>query len=118
MVRIVMVLNQSILLGSALVGYFNAASVSFQRFASNPLTLLVPTFSSLLAPALCTVSNERPALVRKSFARSQLVNFDHGPTKMWKLHSDVSVVSVTLFCSWNATRSGFTETASIWKSGM
>src|SRR6185295_4498795 len=114
MVRIVKVLNQSILLGSALVGYFKAASASAQRLASNPSSLVGPTRSSLLAPALCTVSNDRPALVRKSLARSQVVNFDQGPTKMWKLHSEVSVVNVTGFCSWKATRSGFTDFDSIW----
>src|SRR5882757_6708354 len=113
MVKIVMVLNQSIFAGSALVGYFSAASASFQPLASKPLSLVGPSCSSLLPPSLCTVSNERPALVRKSFARSQLVNLDHGPTKMWKLHSEVSVVSVTLCFSWNATRSGFTDNDSI-----
>src|SRR5215467_5010244 len=118
MVRIVMVLNQSILFGSALVGYFKAARASLQRLASKPSTLVWPTRSSLLAPALCTVSNDRPALVRKSFARSQVLNFDQGPTKMWKLQSEVSVVSDIGFCSWKATRSGLTDFESIWNSGM
>src|SRR5262245_8077719 len=113
MVRIVIVLNQSILLGSALVGYFKLARASAQRLASKPSTLVGPTCSSLLAPDLCTVANDRPALVRKSFARSQLVNLDQGPTKMWKLQSEVSVVSVTGFCSWKATRSGLTDLDSI-----
>ncbi len=35
--------------------------------------------------SLSTVSNERPCLVMKSLAWSHSVNFDHGPTKMWKL---------------------------------
>jgi hypothetical protein len=34
------------------------------------------------------------------------VNFDHGPTKMWKLHSFAATV-IVFFC-WNASSAGFT----------
>ena len=36
------------------------------------------------------------------------VKFDHGPTKMWKLHFDVSAMTAIWFFFWNASRSGLT----------
>ena len=50
-----------------------------------------------IPPGALTVLNDTPSLVTKSLARSQSVNFDHGPTKMWKLQVAGSAVTVIGF---------------------
>src|SRR5207302_35541 len=107
--RISSAMPQLIAFLSAAVGYFRSANAflyaaSFQPFNSvGPI--LVTTLS--LVPAGASVeSNDSPALVRKSLVLSQSENFDHGPTKMWKLQSFAATVMLLLF--WNDSSAGFT----------
>ena len=44
--------------------------------------------------------NERPNFVSASFILSHSVNFDHGPTKMWKLHCAGSAMTVIGVFAW------------------
>src|SRR6478735_1370973 len=78
--------------------------------ASQPSTAgLLPIFTETGEPAgPSTDLKDRPDLVRKSLVRSQSENFDHGPTKMWKLQVPLSAVTVIGFAFENASRSGFT----------
>jgi hypothetical protein len=78
-----------IFFGSAALGKFLAASAAVHLALSQPWTL-VPAISRStdFDPGVPTTLNDRPDLVRKSWARSQSVNFDHGPTKIWKLQVD------------------------------
>src|SRR4051812_17435546 len=81
---------------SAPVGYFVSAriflnSASFQPFNSLSLPTLMSTLSGEVAGSVVDV-NDNPDLVMKSFALSQSLNLDHGPTKMWKLQSFAATV--------------------------
>src|SRR5512140_1780486 len=90
MKRISSVMGQLIAPLSALVGYLSSASVAFQSASFQPFISFGPIFTSTLSGELAgrsTEVNESPDFVRKSFARSQSENLDHGPTKMWKLQS-------------------------------
>src|SRR4029453_2527360 len=77
---------------------------------------LMPITTGLPAGPFTEVK-DRPDLVSASLARSHSVNFDHGPTKMWKLHCAGSAVTVILVLAWKASRSGFTAFVSAPNSG-
>src|SRR5215510_5650429 len=118
MTRMSSAITQLTFFRSADFGYFLAASAAVHLALSQPCTLVPPTsMSTDFDPAEWTVLNDSPSLVRKSCARSQSVNFDHGPTKMWKLHVDWSAVTVIGFAFWNASRSGLTKWVKPWNSG-
>src|SRR5512141_1063013 len=107
--RISDVIGQLIWAGSAFVGYLRSASAFFQLPSFQPFTSVGPIFTITLslAPAGRSVDvKDRPDFVRKSFARSQSENLDHGPTKMWKLQSLAWTV-ITLFFA-NVSSAGFT----------
>src|SRR5271167_4710998 len=106
--RINSVMNQLILAGSAVFGKLAAASAAVHLALSQPSTLVEPSANPTGLPGAFSILNERPDLVRKSCARSQSENFDHGPTKIWRLQVDWSAVTVIGFFCWNASRSGFT----------
>src|SRR5262249_54037656 len=98
MTRITSVMNQLIFLGSAAFGKPLDASAAVHLALSQPCIFVPPMSTSTdLDPGVFAVLNDRPDLVRKSCARSQSVNFDHGPTKMWKLHVDWSAETVIGF---------------------
>src|SRR5262245_19508883 len=95
MTRISSAITQLTFFRSAVFGKFLAERAAVHLALSQPCTLVPPTsMSTDLDPGACTVLNDRPNLVRKSCARSQSVNFDHGPTKLWKLHVDWSAETV------------------------
>src|SRR5713226_8229724 len=90
-----------------------AASLGKPSLASKPSSFLSPTAMRTGEPGgAFTEVNDRPDLVSASLARSHSVNFDHGPTKMWKLHCAGSAVTVILVLAWNASRSGLTKCVS------
>src|SRR5258706_67047 len=99
---------------SAAVGYFSSASALAYGFgffgsASQPFTSFDPIFTITVSGDPAGRSdevNDRPDFVRKSFTRSQSLNFDHGPTKMWKLHSLAWTVIGFVFA--NDSSPGFT----------
>src|SRR4029077_15320472 len=106
--RINSVMNQLFFFGAAVFGKFLAASAAVHLALSHPCNLVPPmSMSTDLDPAAWAILNERPDLVRKSCARSQSVNFDHGPTKMWKLQVVWSAVTVIGFFAANSSRAGF-----------
>src|SRR5689334_13163204 len=101
MKRISSVIGQLIAAGSAFVGYLRSASAFFQSASFQPLISVGPIFTTTLSGELAGRSDDSkdsPDFVRKSFARSQSVNFDHGPTKMWKLQSFACTV-IGFFCA-------------------
>src|SRR5690348_4381130 len=90
MKRMRSVIPQLMPAGSAFVGYLRSASAFFHAASFQPLSCVGPIFATTLSAEPAGRSddvNERPDFVRKSFALSQSLNFDHGPTKMWKLQS-------------------------------
>src|SRR5262245_15013229 len=106
-------MNQLTCLGSAPAtkpASFSAAfSLGRPSLASKPssfLSLMATTTGEPAGPLIDV--KDRPAFVRASLARSHSVNFDHGPTKMWKLHCVGSAVTVILVLAWKASRAGFT----------
>src|SRR5882672_321781 len=93
--RISNVIGQLIAFLSALVGYLRSASTFLYAASSKPLISVSPTLviTASVDPAGSVVDvNDKPALVRKSLALSHSENFDHGPTKMWKLQSFAATV--------------------------
>src|ERR1044072_2848191 len=83
-----------------------AASLPWPSLASKPssfLSLIAMTTGEPGAPL--TEVNDRPDLVSASLARSHSVNFDHGPTKMWKLHCAGSAVTEILVLAWKDRKS-------------
>src|SRR5215471_20019763 len=109
MTRMTSVMNQLIFALSAAFGKFLAASAAVHFAESQPCTLVPPrSMSTDFDPGLSTVLNERPDLVRKSWARSQSENFDHGPTNMCSWHADRSAVTVIGLALAKASRSGLT----------
>src|SRR3954454_11446086 len=109
MTRISSVMNQLTLARSAFAGYPAALSAACHFALSQPSTLVDPIVrSTVFAPGTLMILNDRPDLVRKSWARSHWVKVDHGPTKMWKLQVVWSAETVIGFFSANASRSGLT----------
>src|SRR5690348_2493401 len=94
---------------SAFAGYLRSASAFFHAASFQPLSLVGPIFATTLSAAPAGSSpdeNERPDLVRKSFALSQSLYLDHGPTKMWKLQSFACTVIGFAFAK--VSSAGFT----------
>src|SRR5215813_2896127 len=88
MTRMISAATQFTLLRSAFGGYPVAFSASAYLAASQPSIVTLPIFVTTSLPAGDgTDANDRPALPRKSLARSHAVCRDHGPMKMWKLQS-------------------------------
>src|SRR5512142_1716073 len=109
MKRIRSVIGQLTCAGSAFVGYLRSASAFLNAPSFQPFTSVGPIFAITLSaePAGSSVDvKESPDLVRKSFALSQSENFDHGPTKMWKLQS--FACTVIGFAVANFSSAGFT----------
>src|SRR5512133_882071 len=68
-------------------------SVAAYAFASQPSSLVAPLVVTTALPRSAgTDLNDRPCLVRKSFALSHSENLLHGPTKMWTLQSFAATV--------------------------
>src|SRR5436190_18389019 len=94
---------------SAAFGYLRSASALLYASALNPLSSVGPIFVTTGSAASAGRSvdvNDSPALVRKSFVLSQSENFDHGPTKMWKLQS--LAATEIAFAFWNDSSAGLT----------
>src|SRR5229473_5959611 len=93
MTRITSVITQLTWLGSAVAGKPLALSASLYLASSQPLSsmspILVTTFSFGTVGSAVKVM---PCLVRKSLTLSHSLNFDHGPTNMWNLHSSAATV--------------------------
>ena len=92
---------------SAAFGYLRSASALLYASALNPLSSVGPIFVTTASAASAGRSvdvNDSPALVRKSFVLSQSENFDHGPTKMWKLQS--LAATEIAFAFWNDSSAG------------
>src|SRR5258706_14660715 len=90
MKRIRSVIGQLMASLAAEVGYFRSARAFFTSASLYPLSSVGPIFRMTLSGDVAGRSldvNDSPDFVRKSFARSQSENFDHGPTKMWNWHS-------------------------------
>src|SRR3954465_15147102 len=85
------------------VGYLRSASAFLYAPSSQPFSSVGPILVSTDGPAVpagnSVVVNDSPDLVRKSFVLSQSVNLDHGPTKMWKLHSRACTVMGLVFAN-------------------
>src|SRR5471030_572022 len=102
-------IGQLMALLSAAVGYLRSARAFFTAASFQPLTSVGPIFMMTLSgdPAGKSVDvNDKPDLVRKSFARSQSLNFVVGRTKMWKLQSFAWTAIVLDFA--NVSNPGFT----------
>src|SRR5215813_2074715 len=98
MTRMISAATQLTLLGSAFEGYPVAFRASAYLGPSQPSIVMLPIFVTTSLPAGAgTDVNDRPALPRKSFARSHAVWRDHGPMKMWKLQS-VAATSIGTVC--------------------
>src|ERR1700716_2749559 len=107
--RISSAMNQLTLALSAVAEYPAVLSAAVHLALSQPSTLVGPTdMSTDFEPGTLTILNERPDLVRKSWARSHCVKLDHGPTKMWKLQVAWSADTVIGFFSAKVSSSGFT----------
>src|SRR5689334_15192805 len=107
--RISSVMPQLIEFLSAAFGYLRSARTLLYAAVSKPLISVGPILATTLSaePAGRSVDvNDSPALVRKSFALSQSENFDHGPTKMWKLQS--LAATVIGFAAENDSSAGLT----------
>src|SRR5215831_19994198 len=99
MTRMTSVINQFTLLLSAVGGNPAAASAFFSSASFQPLTSASPILVTTLSvePAGKSLeANEMPCLVRKSFVRSQSLNWDHGPTKIWNWQS-VAATEILVF---------------------
>src|SRR5450755_1733020 len=109
MKRMRIVIGQLMAFLSAAVGYLRSARAFFTVASFQPFTTVGPIFMiTLSAESAGRVvdTKDNPDLVRKSFARSQSLNFDHGPTKMWKLQS--FACTVTTFVVAKLSSAGFT----------
>src|SRR5512135_3306523 len=107
--KISSVMPQLIAFLSAAFGYLRSASALLYAASLNPLISVGPIFVTTLSgdPAGRSVElKDKPALVRKSFALSQSENFDHGPTKMWKLQSFAA--TEIAFAFWKVSSAGLT----------
>src|SRR4051812_24970486 len=88
--RMSSVMTQFTWFGSALAGKPALFNASLYCASFQPLSSVEPTFVTIVSalPAGSSVDvNDMPCLVRKSFALSQSLNLDHGPTNRWKWHS-------------------------------
>src|SRR5262245_48131056 len=103
-------ITQLTLAGSATLGRLAAVNAAFHFAVSQPSILVLPIVRSTLSPAplASIVLNDSPSLVMKSLARSQFENFDHGPTKTWKLQVAGSAETVIGFFWANSSRAGLT----------
>src|SRR6185369_7485762 len=107
MTRISSVITQLTCDLSALAGKPAALSASLYLASSQPSIWASPILVESALPSVAgTDLNEMPCFVRKSFALSQSVNFDHGPTKIWKLQSVAATVIGVLRVA--ASSAGFT----------
>src|SRR5215813_9877609 len=98
MIRMISAATQLTLLRSAFVGYPVAFNASANFGGSQPSIVLAPIFVTTSLPATPdTDVNDRPALPRKSLARSHAVCRDHGPMKIWKLQS-LAATSIGVRC--------------------
>ena len=107
MIRINSVITQLILPVSALVGKPASFIAALYFASSQPLISTSPNLVVTPGSATSTDWNDTPCLVRKSLALSHSVNFDHGPTKTWKLQPP-AVTVIGVFAE-AASRSGFTK---------
>src|SRR5437667_10073305 len=102
MTRMISAATQLTLLLSAFGGYPVAFNASTNFGGSQPSIVTVPIFVTTSLPGTAgTDVNDRPALPRKSLARSHAGCRDHGPRKIWKLQSRAAT-SIGVRC-WQAS---------------
>src|SRR2546426_11139747 len=98
MLRIISAATQFALLVTAFGGEPVAFDASAYLAWSQPSVVVRPIFVTMSLPGrAATEVIDRPALPRKSLARSHAVCRDHGPMKMWKLQS-VAATSIGVRC--------------------
>src|SRR5258706_1815411 len=101
------VINQLTCALSAEGGKPAAFNASAYLGCSQPSICTSPILTDTALPSMAgTDLNEMPCLVRKSFALSQSLKRDHGPTNIWKLQSVAETVIGVLAVA--ASRFGFT----------